>query len=113
MALPIKKTLHAKEQDRKDVQKQREEWSDWQKQIGIEKLIFIDESGAKTNMTRTHGRAMNGERLVDKTSPGTWQTITMISSINSEGQTQSMVINGATTKEVFIQYLEKVLIDSL
>jgi transposase len=113
LALPIKKTLHAKEQDRQDVLEQRKDWADWQKQIEIDKLVFIDESGAKTNMTRTHGRGICGQRVLDKTPAGTWQTITMISSIDSAGQTQCMVVEGATTKEVFLQYLQQVLAESI
>ena len=30
--------------------------------MNLEKLVFIDESGAKTNMTRLYGRAKNGQR---------------------------------------------------
>ena len=113
MALAIKKTLYAKEQDREDVRKQRKNWFDWQKKAKIGNLIFIDEAGAKTNMTRTHGRCKSGQRLVDKTPSGRWQSITMISSINSRGENQCMVVEGATTRDVFIKYLHEVLSSSL
>jgi transposase len=79
----------------------------------LKKLVFIDESGAKTNMTRLYGRAKNGARVVDATSGGHWSTTTMISSIRLDGSTAPMVVNGATNKEVFKVYVEKFLLPTL
>ena len=79
----------------------------------LEKLVFIDESGAKTNMTRLYGRAKNGARAVDSTPGGHWNTTTMISSVRLDGSTAPMVINGATNKEVFKVYVEKFLLPNL
>ena len=79
----------------------------------LEKLVFIDESGAKTNMTRLYGRAKNGARAFDSTPGGHWNTTTMISSIRLDGSTAPMVVNGATNKEVFKVYVEKFLLPTL
>ncbi len=79
----------------------------------LKKLVFIDESGAKTNMTRLYGRAKNGARAVDATPGGHWSTTTMISSIRLDGSTAPMVVNGATNKEVFKVYIEKFLLPTL
>ena len=79
----------------------------------LEKLVFIDESGAKTNMTRLYGRAKNGSRAVDFAPGGHWNTTTMISSVRLDGSTVPMVVNGATNKEVFMVYVEKFLLPSL
>lgn len=44
-------------------------------QLGLDpaKLLFLDETGAKTNMTRLRGRAPRGERLVAKAPCGHWK----------------------------------------
>src|SRR5580698_9559077 len=45
-----KKTAHASEQNRPDVLKQREDWFERQLDLDPERLIFIDETWASTNM---------------------------------------------------------------
>jgi len=75
--------------------------------------VFLDESGAKTNMTRLRGRALKGERVYDGAPYGHWCTTTMISSIRLDGTTACMTLEGATTTEVFRAYVESVLIPTL
>jgi transposase len=81
--------------------------------MNLEKLVFIDESGAKTNMTRLYGRAKEGQRVVDDTPSGHWCTTTMISSVRLDGSTACMVVDGATTKDVFKAYVEQILLPTL
>jgi transposase len=72
-------------------------------------LIFLDESGAKTNMTRLRGRAQRGQRVHASSPSGHWQTTTMISSIRVDGSTTCMAIEGATDTAVFAAYVRRVL----
>ncbi|MGN6727862.1 MAG: IS630 family transposase, partial [Tepidisphaeraceae bacterium] len=65
-----KKTIHAAEQDRTDVAEARVAWRVSQAGLDPAKLIFIDETWAKTNMTRLLGRAPVGERLIVKVPHG-------------------------------------------
>ena len=58
-----KKTGHASEQDRGDVPERRRAWRDSQAAFEPARLVFIDETWTKTNMTRTHSRAPRGRRL--------------------------------------------------
>jgi transposase len=88
-------------------------WKKTQPNMDIKKLVFIDESGAKTNMTRLYGRAKNGARVVDSAPGGQWNTTTMISAITLEGHQAPMVIKGATNKEVFKVYIKKFLLPTL
>jgi len=81
--------------------------------MNLEKLVFIDESGAKTNMTRLYGRAKEGQRAVDNTPSGHWCTTTMISSVRLDGSTACMVVDGATTKDVFKAYVQQILLPTL
>ena len=81
--------------------------------MNLEKLVFIDESGAKTNMTRLYGRAKQGQRAVDNTPSGHWSTTTMISSMRLSGSTACMVVDGATNKDIFQAYVEHILLPTL
>ena len=77
------------------------------------RLVFIDESGAKTNMTRLYGRAMAGQRAVDDAPSGHWCTTTMISSVRLNGSMACMVVDGATTQNIFEAYVEHILLPTL
>jgi transposase len=77
------------------------------------KLIFLDESGAKTNLTRLCGRALRGQRVHAPCPQGHWQTTTMIGAIRLDGSTACMTIEGATDTEVFRTYVSQVLCPTL
>ena len=77
------------------------------------RLVFIDESAAKTNMTRLRGRGRRGQRVRDHAPHGHWNTTTMIGSIRLDGTTSCMAIDGATTGEVFREYVRQVLCPTL
>ncbi len=81
--------------------------------MNLQKLVFIDESGAKTNMTRLYGRAKAGARATDAAPSGRWCTTTMISSMRLDGSTACMVVDGATNKEVFQAYVQHILLPTL
>ncbi len=77
------------------------------------RFVFIDESSAKTNMTRLRGRGRRGQRVHDHAPHGHWNTTTMIGSIRLDGMTSCMAIDGATTGEVFRAYVRHVLCPTL
>lgn len=76
-------------------------------------LLFIDETGAKTNMTRLYGRARKGVRAADSAPHGRWHTTTLIAAVGVEGAKAPMVVDGATDTEVFTAYVEQVLAPEL
>ena len=78
-----KKTLIACEQDRPDVKRHRIRWRKYQKLVDPSRLVFIDETWTKTNMTRLYGWAPRGRRLVDKVPHGHWKTSTFLAAIGS------------------------------
>lgn len=84
-----------------------------QGQLDIARLVFIDEAGAKTNMTRLYGRSPKNERAYDHAPHGHWCTTTMISSIRFNGETACMAIDAATSGDVFRAYVEQVLAPTL
>jgi transposase len=81
--------------------------------MDIHRLVFIDESGAKTNMTRLRGRALEGARLLDSAPHGHWCTTTMISSIRLDGTSACLAVDGSTDRDVFREYVRSVLVPSL
>jgi hypothetical protein len=82
-------------------------------QINAKRLIFIDETWTKTNMTRLRGRAPRGERLVDKIPHGHWKTTTLIAALGISGMRCSTVVDGAVNGDVFEAFVEQVLVPEL
>jgi len=76
-------------------------------------LIFIDETWAKTNMTRLRGRAPRGERLIAKTPHGHWKTTTLIAALGIEGIRCSTVVDGAVNGDIFEAFVRQVLLPEL
>jgi transposase len=108
-----KKSLHAAEQDRPDVVQQRSAWREKATAVDRSSFVFIDESGAKTNMTRLYARTFGGQRAVDKVPHGHWSTTTMISALRSDGSTADLVLDGATDGDAFFVYAKVVLAPKL
>ncbi len=113
MGSHIKKTLKAEEQNRDDVLRQRMLWEHFQKSHNISRLVFIDESCAKTNMVRLYGRAYRKNRCYDSVAHGKWKAVTMLSAIRSDGSTETMVYEGSTDKVIFENYIEHFLLPIL
>ena len=76
-------------------------------------MIFIDETWAKTNMTRLRGRAPRGERLIAKIPHGHWKTTTLIAALGIDGIRCSTVVDGAINGDVFEAFVRHVLLPEL
>lgn len=79
----------------------------------LHRLVFLDESGAKTNMVRLYGRAKGGRRCQDDAPHGHWKTTTLISSIRLDGTTACMSLDGAMTAAAYREYVRQVLVPTL
>ncbi len=75
--------------------------------------MFIDETWAKTNMARTHGRCPRGERLRMGVPHGHWKTTTFVGALTTRGMIAPFVLNGAINRDAFETYVEKVLVPEL
>lgn len=95
------------------MQAARQIWHQGLKDVPLDKLVFLDESGAQTNMTRTHGRAPRGVRVIDRVPHGHWKTTTILSAIRTSGPFAAAVVSGATDSDVFRTYVEHVLTPEL
>jgi transposase len=114
--LPLKKTLLARETDRADIVLARRIWQahrqPWMKRRP-ERLVFIDETGTTTKMTRLRGRARRGQRLKMKALFGHWGTQTFIAALRHDGLTAPWVIDRPMNREIFETYVETQLAPTL
>lgn len=76
-------------------------------------LVFLDETGATTNMARRYGWSPKGERLIDAAPFGHWRTTTFIAGLRSTGIIAPMVLDGPMTGETFRAYVEQFLAPAL
>src|SRR4051812_42955500 len=107
-----KKVLHARERDTPEGRQKRRDFLREVAAIDPRRLVFVDETGADTSMTRTHGRAPVGER-VHGAVPGHWDSVTLICGLRLAGGTAPVVFRGATDTPVFRSYVEQVLVPEL
>ncbi len=83
--------------------------------VPLPSLVFLDESGAQSNLTRRYGRSPVGSRCTDHTAHGHWKTTTLLSAIRLDGviQDATVIVNGPMNGEVFAAYAERCLAPSL
>ena len=77
------------------------------------KLVFLDESGVNTDMTRRYARAVGGNRSVDSAPLNKPKNTTILSCVRLNGETAYTIYQGGTTSERFTKYLKTVLIPTL
>lgn len=78
-----------------------------------ERLVFIDETSVKTNMTRARGRAPKGRRLHAHAPAGLWNTQTFIAGLTHDSLIAPWVIKGAMDRDAFDTYVETQLAPAL
>ncbi len=105
--------LNPAEHQRPDIELSRAHWVRIVEQTEHHRFIFLDESGAKTNMTRLYGRAQKGERVRDSVPCGRWETTTMIAAVGRNGPQAPWVFSGALDGDVFETYVTHVLAPTL
>lgn len=107
-----KKSLHADERDRPDVQKKRRAFRRKVRKIEPQRLVFVDETGMTTAMTPTHAWAPRGQRAVG-TAPGRWESMTLIAALGLDGVHAPLAFAGATDTTAFQTYVDRVLVPEL
>jgi transposase len=95
------------------VKARREEWKAGQPAVDPGRYVFLDETWASTNMTRTHGRCPQGQRLVMDVPHGHWKTTTFVVGLRVGGLIAPTVVDGAMTGDVFVAYVEQQLVPAL
>ena len=84
-------------------------------QLGLDahRLVFIDETGANTKMTRRYGRSARGRRLVANVPHAHWKTTTFVGALRLDGLTAPLVIDGPMNGALFRAYVEQQLAATL
>ncbi len=109
----FKKNLRAAEQERADVARKRARWRHHQGRIDPALVVFVDETWAKTNMTRSHGRAARGQRLVARVPHGRWTTMTFLEALRCDRIEAPCVLDGPIDARRFLAWVVQFLIPTL
>jgi transposase len=105
--------VHAAEQDRPDVLKKCEAWFEGQVDLDPERLVFIDDTWASTNIARRYGRCRRGERLRVGVPHGHWKTTTFVGALTLRGFVAPWMFDGPINRGAFETYVETVLVLNL
>lgn len=108
-----KKLSRAAEQERPDVAQKRADWRDCQQQVDPQRLVFLDETGVKTDLSRLRGWAESGARLVEAIPGGHWGTSTLVHAISLDGTRAAMVLDGPLNSVCFRGFCEQFLAPTL
>lgn len=95
------------------MQQARRAWTEAAPGWNLERLVFIDETGAATNMTRSYGRAPKGWRCIASAPLGHWQTTTFVAALRHQRLTAPMLTDGPMDGEVFLAYVQNFLCPTL
>jgi transposase len=91
----------------------RQQWAAEQLTLDPDRIVFIDETWAKTNMTRTYGRSRRGTRLRAKVPSARWETTTFLGAMRSTGFVAPLCIEEAVNGELFSGGVEQHLAPTL
>lgn len=88
----------------------------WHEQLAVQpatRLVFVDESGANTKMTRLRGRTLGGQRLLARIPQGHYQTSTLISGMRLNGPCAPWLFEGPMNGEMFLAWVAQGLAPTL
>jgi transposase len=108
-----KKTLKYAEQLEPEIEQERQKWAQRVHGIGRDRFVFVDETNAKTTMTRLYGRAPVGERVVEYVPDGRWESLTLVAALSLEGATAALTYEGGTDSTTMLSFVEQVLVPTL
>lgn len=108
-----KKSLHASERDSEANRKRRAEFAARISTIAPERLIFLDESGVTTSMTRLRARCTGGRRIHEAAPGGHWKIMTILGAMSLNGMVAAMTIEEATDGDIFLAFVQQVLCPAL
>lgn len=105
--------MHATEQEQPEVIETRKNYKVWLWSVLAEKLVFIDETGMRLNMTRSHARAHKGMRAKGAQPKKKGKHVTMIGAMALSGVLTSVLLDGGTNTQVFLSFVDQCLLPVL
>ena len=91
----------------------REAWFEKFEDVKLDQLVFLDEFGASTQMTRTHALAPVGQRAVCRVPHGHWKMISTIAAMSTRGMVAAASFDGATDTPTFLLFVRDELMPQL
>ena len=91
----------------------RQTWFEGQLDLDPRRLVFIDETGASTEMARLRDRAPRGERCRAAVPHGHWKTTTFTAGLRLGGLVAPMALDGPMNGDAFRAYVEQALVPEL
>jgi transposase len=104
-----KKTLRASEQK----EEERAAWREQTQTLDAGELIFIDECGSNTALTRLYARSPRGERVYGTVPRNRRANITLLASLSLQGMGEALILEGPADGQAFEIYIEQILAPSL
>jgi transposase len=101
------------ERHRPETERARRRFQTKLSRVPSKDLVFIDESGARTDLTRRYGRAPKGERVREAVPHGRWKVLTILGALSTKGVQASMTIEAATDADLFLTFVQQVLVPTL
>ena len=93
--------------------RRRAQWRRHQGRVDAKRLVFIDETWTKTNLTRSHGRCAKGQRLVAHVPHGRWKTLTFVAALRCDGITAPCVFDQPIDALSFLAWVTQFLLPTL
>ena len=84
-----------------------------QTEIDPQRLIFLEETWTKTNLTRRYGRSPQGQPLREKTPCGRWKTTTFLGALCRASFVAPVCVEGAINGRIFLRWIEQQLVPTL
>jgi transposase len=81
--------------------------------MDTQKLVFIDETGINTGMTRLYGRGLKNERVIDYAPDVRFERTTGLSSVRASGELVPCVFDGSLNGDIFKKYITQFLVPTL
>ena len=98
---------------RPKIARRREQWRKYQNRLDPARLVFVDETWAKTNMAPLRGWAPVGERLRAKVPYGHWRTMTFIAALRHDRIDAPCVLDQPINGTSFLAWIEQFLAPTL
>ena len=103
----------ASEQLRPKVARFRDRWKTHQHRLDPARLVFVDETWVKTNMTRTRGWSPRGQALIARVPHGHWKTLTFLAGLRCDRIVAPFVFDGPINGEAFTLWTARFLAPTL
>jgi transposase len=108
-----KKSTYDPKKDIEEIQLETEQYHQQVDDIPLDDRLYLDETGARLNMTLPYGRSPQGERVYDEkpTSPG--ETVSTVAVLTPQGLERPWRYQGSLTAQWFVAYLDVYLLPLL